>query len=258
MTVRPERRRRLTVTRSGTDAGRRRGSGSDRAGALARSGSHASWTRRTLLESGRVLSRERRTPAGRLRHYARRFGVSRSTRSYYVTVGAERIRLAERTRRDFRFGMRVPRRMTGIRSSAPVDRDLAAALPTAPGGRSIRLACSRPRSSTRSGGRFRCRTSSRFVAARKLAYVLVQICTLVPTRRRTRLDTLEAAAARLPASPVRSSSANRMARPDARRPRRSHAPRAAARLRLRRRAGRGTASERPALAGGRRRTPSRR
>jgi uncharacterized protein YecE (DUF72 family) len=91
----------------------------------------ASWTEKTLLESGAFYPPAVKTPADRLRYYARHFPVVEVDATYYAlpalrSTGA----WAERTPRDFVFGVKAFAPMTGHPiETKRLDRDLVAALP---------------------------------------------------------------------------------------------------------------------------------
>jgi len=137
----------------------------------------ASWTERTLLESGRFYPEEVKTPAERLRFYAHHFPVVEVDATYYA-LPAERTAAAwaGRTPDDFRMGVKAFAAMTGH----PVEPkrlpgDLRRALP-------VKLAGARSVSSTELPRELREEIWGRFRSALrplreagKLAYVLIQL-----------------------------------------------------------------------------------
>jgi uncharacterized protein YecE (DUF72 family) len=159
----------------------------------------ASWTEKTLLESGAFYPASVRTPEARLRWYAGRFGVVEIDATYYALPSARNAAAwAERTPPDFRFGVKAFAAMTGHPvEPRRLDRDLAAALPPAlRAARSIEARMLPPEVVDEIWRRFRANLEP-LVAARKLAYVLVQMPPWFHPSSAA-LDTLEAAAARLP------------------------------------------------------------
>ncbi len=94
----------------------------------------ASWTERTLLESGAFYPPAVRTAERRLRYYARHFPVVEVDASYYA-LPQPRTAAAwvERTPPDFVFGVKAFAALTGHPiEPARLDRDLRAALPRRP------------------------------------------------------------------------------------------------------------------------------
>ena len=169
-----------------------------RAGADVRVGT-ASWTEKTLLESGAFYPTTARTPEARLRFYAERFGVVEVDATYYALPSARNaVAWAERTPADFRFGVKAFAAMTGHPvEPRRLDRDLAATLPQAlRTARSIDAELLPPEVTDEIWRRFRANLEP-LVAARKLAYVLLQ---MPPWFRPSdeALATLADAAARLP------------------------------------------------------------
>ncbi len=137
----------------------------------------ASWTEKTLLESGAFYPPSARTPEQRLRYYATRFGVVEVDATYYALPSARNAAAwAERTPDDFRFGVKAFAAMTGHPvEPRRLDRDLAAALPAA-----LRTARSIDRADLPDEvveeiwRRFRANLEP-LVVAKKLAYVLLQM-----------------------------------------------------------------------------------
>jgi uncharacterized protein YecE (DUF72 family) len=159
----------------------------------------ASWTEKTLLESGAFYPSAMRTPEQRLRYYAARFGVVEVDATYYALPSARNaVAWAERTPDDFRFGMKAFAAMTGHPiEPRRLDRDLAAALPGA-----LRTARSVDRADLPGEivdeiwRRFRANVEP-LVATGKLAYVLLQMPPWFAPSDES-LTELETAAARLP------------------------------------------------------------
>src|SRR5262244_1023152 len=91
----------------------------------------ASWTEKTLLESGTFYPPAARTPELRLRYYAERFRVVEVDATYYALPSARNAAAwVERTPDDFSFGVKAFAAMTGHPvEPRRLDRDLAAALP---------------------------------------------------------------------------------------------------------------------------------
>ena len=132
----------------------------------------ASWTEKTLLESGAFYPKEARTPEQRLRYYATRFGVVEVDATYYALPSARNaVAWAERTPDDFRFGVKAFAAMTGHPvEPRRLDRDLAAALPNAMRAeRSVESDDLPPEILDEIWRRFRANLEP-IVAARKLAY----------------------------------------------------------------------------------------
>jgi uncharacterized protein YecE (DUF72 family) len=93
----------------------------------------ASWTEKTLLESGAFYPASAKTAEQRLRHYAARFRVVEVDATYYALPSARNAAAwAERTPDDFLFGVKAFSAMTGHPVEPKrLDRDLVAALPVA-------------------------------------------------------------------------------------------------------------------------------
>lgn len=91
----------------------------------------ASWTERTLLESNAFYPPAVRTPADRLRYYARHFSVVEVDATYYALPSVRNTTVwAARTPGNFRFGVKAFAAMTGHPvDPARLDRDLRQALP---------------------------------------------------------------------------------------------------------------------------------
>jgi len=159
----------------------------------------ASWTEKTLLESGAFYPTTARTPEARLRFYAERFGVVEVDATYYALPSVRNaVAWAERTPADFRFGVKAFAAMTGHPvEPRRLDRDLVATLPQAlRTARSIDAELLPPEVTDAIWRRFRANLEP-LVAARKLAYVLLQ---MPPWFRPSEdaLATLADAASRLP------------------------------------------------------------
>lgn len=159
----------------------------------------ASWTEKTLLESGAFYPPTARTAEARLRFYAERFDVVEVDATYYALPSARNaVAWAERTPPGFRFGVKAFSAMTGHPvEPRRLDRDLVAALPAAlRTARSIDAEMLPPDVTSEIWRRFVANLTP-LVAARKLAYVLLQ---MPPWFRPSAasLATLEEAAARLP------------------------------------------------------------
>ncbi len=159
----------------------------------------ASWTEKTLLESGAFYPATARTPEARLRYYAERFSVVEVDATYYALPSARNAAAwAERTPADFRFGVKAFAAMTGHPvEPRRLDRDLAAALPASH--RSVRSLDAELLPAAvvdEIWRRFRANLEP-LVAAQKLAYVLLQMPPWVAPSDESRA-TIEAAAARLP------------------------------------------------------------
>lgn len=159
----------------------------------------ASWTERTLLESGAFYPAAVRTPADRLRYYARHFPVVEVDATYYA-LPAERIvgAWAERTPRGFRMGVKAFSAMTGHPVEAKrLPADLRRALsPEQQSARWVKAADLPREVRDEIWTRFRAALGP-LRAAGKLAYVLVQ---LPPWSRPSRAATryLESLGERLP------------------------------------------------------------
>ena len=137
----------------------------------------ASWTERTLLESGRFYPATVKTPAERLRFYAEHFPIVEVDATYYA-LPAERTAAAwaERTPGDFRMGVKAFAAMTGhpvearrlpadLRRALPPGLIAARSVPSADLPRALRAEIwERFRSALRP-----------LRAAGKLAYVLIQL-----------------------------------------------------------------------------------
>ncbi len=137
----------------------------------------ASWTEKTLIESGAFYPPAVRTPEQRLRWYAARFGVVEIDATYYALPSARNaIAWVERTPDDFRFGVKAFAAMTGHPvEPRRLDRDLAAALPAAlRAARSVDAELLPDDVVAEIWRRFRANLQP-LVAADKLAYVLLQM-----------------------------------------------------------------------------------
>jgi uncharacterized protein YecE (DUF72 family) len=159
----------------------------------------ASWTEKTLLESGAFYPPSARTPEQRLRFYAARFRVVEVDSTYYALPSARNaIAWAERTPDDFLFGVKAFSAMTGHPVEPKrLDRDLAAALPrTLAGTRSVDAGLLPIEIRDEIRRRFRANLQP-LVAARKLAYVLLQMPPWLGPSDESRAE-IAAAAARLP------------------------------------------------------------
>lgn len=91
----------------------------------------ASWTERTLLESGAFYPAAVRTPEERLRYYARHFPFVEVDASYYALPSVRNAQAwVERTPDDFVFGIKAYAALTQHPlEPARLDRDLRAELP---------------------------------------------------------------------------------------------------------------------------------
>ncbi len=100
----------------------------------------ASWTDRTLLDSGTFYPPAVRTPEQRLRYYARHFSMVEVDASYYALPSTQTARAwLERTPGDFLFGLKAHAALTQHPfEPRRLDRDLQAALAT-PARRAERL-----------------------------------------------------------------------------------------------------------------------
>lgn len=137
----------------------------------------ASWTEKTLLESGAFYPPTARTAEQRLRFYATRFGVVEVDATYYALPSARNAAAwAERTPRDFLFGVKAFAAMTGHPvEPARLDRDLAAVLPPAMRkARSVAAAALPDDVRDATWRRFR-ENLAPLAEAGKLAYVLLQL-----------------------------------------------------------------------------------
>ena len=91
----------------------------------------ASWTDKTLIDSGRFYPPDAKTPEARLRHYTTHFPVVEVDSSYYALPARRTAEAwAERTPDNFAFDVKAFRLFTGhgARASA-LPKDLRAALP---------------------------------------------------------------------------------------------------------------------------------
>src|SRR5262245_58054406 len=91
----------------------------------------ASWTEKTLLESGAFYPPAAKTAEQRLRYYASRFRVVEVDSTYYALPSARNAAAwVERTPDEFLFGVKAFAAMTGHPVEPKrLDRDLADALP---------------------------------------------------------------------------------------------------------------------------------
>ena len=91
----------------------------------------ASWTDKSLIDSGRFYPANAKSAKDRLRSYAAQFPMVEVDSSYYVIPVAQTASLwAERTPRDFRFNVKAFRLFTGHQTSPTVlSKDVRAALP---------------------------------------------------------------------------------------------------------------------------------
>jgi uncharacterized protein YecE (DUF72 family) len=159
----------------------------------------ASWTDKTLLESGAFYPPSARTPEQRLRFYATRFRVVEVDATYYALPSVRNaVAWAERTPDDFLFGVKAFSAMTGHPVEPKrLDRDLAAALPrTLAGARSIDAELLPREIVDEIWRRFRANLEP-LVKVRKCAYVLLQMPPWLAPSAASRAE-IEAAAARLP------------------------------------------------------------
>ena len=159
----------------------------------------ASWTEKTLLESGAFYPPSARTPEARLRFYAERFGVVEVDATYYALPSVRNaVAWVERTPPGFRFGVKAFAAMTGHPvEPRRLDRDLADALPaTLRSVRSVDAELLPVEIVDEIWRRFRANLEP-LVTSRKLAYVLLQ---MPPWFRPSEdaLATLGDAASRLP------------------------------------------------------------
>ena len=90
----------------------------------------ASWTDKSLINSGRFYPSECNTPEDRLRYYATVFPLVEVDSSYYAMPAAQVAQLwAERTPADFTFNIKAFRLFTGHQTAPSVlPKDIAAAL----------------------------------------------------------------------------------------------------------------------------------
>lgn len=159
----------------------------------------ASWTDRTLLESGAFYPASARSPEARLRFYASRFRTVEVDATYYALPSARNAAAwAARTPDDFLFGVKAFAALTGHPvEPRRLDRDLAAALPRAlAAARSIGADALPRELADEIRRRFRANLEP-LVAARKLAYVLLQMPPWCAPAAESRAA-IEAAAAALP------------------------------------------------------------
>ena len=137
----------------------------------------ASWTERTLLESKAFYPPAVKTPADRLRYYARHFPVVEVDATYYALPALRSTAAwAERTPSDFVFGVKAFASMTGHPiETKRLDRDLQAGLSPAQR-RTASLRAAELPAAVRDEiwRRFRAALEP-LVATRKLGYVLVQM-----------------------------------------------------------------------------------
>ncbi len=91
----------------------------------------ASWTDKSLIDSGRFYPADAKSAEDRLRFYASKFPMVGVDSSYYAIPFAQTASLwAERTPRDFRFNVKAFRLFTGHPTSPDVlSKDVRAALP---------------------------------------------------------------------------------------------------------------------------------
>ncbi|MGJ7523758.1 DUF72 domain-containing protein [Variovorax sp. LT1P1] len=91
----------------------------------------ASWTDKTLIDSGLFYPPEVKSAEARLRFYASVFPMVEVDSSYYAIPSQTNARLwAERTPRDFTFNVKAFRLFTGHQTEAKVlDRDIRESLP---------------------------------------------------------------------------------------------------------------------------------
>ena len=137
----------------------------------------ASWTEKTLLESGAFYPPAAKTAEQRLRYYASRFNVVEVDSTYYALPSARNAAAwVERTPDDFLFGMKAFAAMTGHPvEPRRLDRDLAASLPSSlRGKRSVDAELLPPDVVDQIWHRFRANLEP-LIAGRKLAYVLLQM-----------------------------------------------------------------------------------
>jgi uncharacterized protein YecE (DUF72 family) len=162
----------------------------------------ASWTEKTLLESGAFYPPSAKTAEQRLRFYASRFRVVEVDSTYYALPSARNAAAwVERTPDEFLFGVKAFAAMTGHPvEPRRLDRDLAADLPsTLRATRSVDAERFPPAVLDEIWQRFRANLEP-LVVARKLAYVLLQMPPwFAPSA--DALASLEAAADRLDGIP---------------------------------------------------------
>src|SRR5262245_29554903 len=81
----------------------------------------ASWTDRSLIDSGQFHPREAKSAEARLRYYAAQFPIVEVDSSYYAMPSPEVSRLwAERTPADFLFNVKAFRLFTGHQTAPAV------------------------------------------------------------------------------------------------------------------------------------------
>lgn len=90
----------------------------------------ASWTDKSLIDSGRFYPREAKSAEARLRYYAAQFPIVEVDSSYYAMPSPEVSRLwAERTPEDFLFNVKAFRLFTGHQTApAALPKDIREAL----------------------------------------------------------------------------------------------------------------------------------
>src|SRR5262245_54258184 len=90
----------------------------------------ASWTDKSLIDSGRFYPREAKSAEARLRYYAAQFPIVEVDSSYYAMPSPEVSRLwAERTPEDFLFNVKAFRLFTGHQTApAALPKDVREAL----------------------------------------------------------------------------------------------------------------------------------
>ena len=91
----------------------------------------ASWTDKTLIDSGKFYPADCKSPEARLRYYATQFPMVEVDASYYAIPAPATAQLwAERTPRDFSFNVKAFRLFTGHQTDPKVlEKDLREALP---------------------------------------------------------------------------------------------------------------------------------
>lgn len=91
----------------------------------------ASWTDKTLIDSGKFYPADCRSPEARLRFYAHNFSMVEVDSSYYaIPAPATAQAWAERTPEDFRFNVKAFRLFTGHQTDPKVlEKDIREALP---------------------------------------------------------------------------------------------------------------------------------
>src|SRR5947209_3188789 len=90
----------------------------------------ASWTDKSLIDSGRFYPPDATSAEDRLRFYASQFPMVEVDSSYYAIPTAQTASLwAERTPREFRFNVKAFRLFTGHQTSpAVLSKEVRAAL----------------------------------------------------------------------------------------------------------------------------------